>query len=111
MSKSRIVEVGYQGYESAQDCSYMAANAMISEFAPHSSSAAALPLLGGDEPRVLEYGGNERGAGHADRGLESPRFAPEPAVKGGAHGFVQSGSIPRKKVWFREWQITVGQAD
>jgi hypothetical protein len=34
-SKSRIVESGYQGYGSAQDCLYIAPHAMISEFAPH----------------------------------------------------------------------------
>jgi iodotyrosine deiodinase len=34
-SKSRIVEAGYQGHRSAQDCSNAAYHVMISEFAPH----------------------------------------------------------------------------
>ena len=38
-SKSRIVEAGYQGHRSAQDCSYAASHAMISEFAPHTSAS------------------------------------------------------------------------
>ena len=34
-SKSRILEAGYQGYRSAQDCPYAGSHAMIGEFAPH----------------------------------------------------------------------------
>ena len=33
--KSRIVEAGYQGYRSAQDCPYTVSHAMLNEFAPH----------------------------------------------------------------------------
>ena len=34
-SKSPIVEPGYEGYRSAQDCSHAESHAMIGEFAPH----------------------------------------------------------------------------
>jgi len=41
-SKSRIVEPGYQGYRSAQDCPYTVSHATIDEFAPHSHTRATI---------------------------------------------------------------------
>ncbi len=37
-SNSRIVDAGYQGYRSAQDCPVGVCHAMISEFAPHNDA-------------------------------------------------------------------------
>src|SRR5271168_2706692 len=43
-NKSRIVEAGYHGHSSAQDCAYTAPHAMIGEFAPHKHSLQAKDL-------------------------------------------------------------------